>query len=297
MKTPSDYFDASTLEKAQELIEFVKSESPFTVKDANVSSQNLQYWIKQGLFPDKGDWAIRMDFSLFVWLRLLSELRTIGVGTKALEALYKTLFRPMDEYSLYAALAAEPQLVEDLGLPAKEKRELTTLLRSGEWKQTAKREKQLTFLLLLIAEAIAKRTFVSIAVFPSGEFVPLVDQTLHLADSDTQLRLKTQTHCVVSITQILSGIIGQERFSSILPQLQVFSDEETKLLEQVRSGEYDSIKIRFSNKRMDILELEKHEDVHQKLVDILSQNSFQSISISQQHGKISRITRSVKIKF
>ncbi len=297
MKSAAEFFDTATIEKAEQLTDFLESETPFTVKDAEVSSHNIHYWIKQGLFPDKGEsWAIKMNFLEFVWLRILSELRTLGAKDKTLSPLYTSLVKTIDNYALYKRLAANPIFIEQLQIPEPEKKKLRELVLSGKWEQQAKLEKEFSALLLLIAETIAKRSFVSIAVFPSGEYLPIVDSTMHLIPTETMFRLKTETHVVVSITKILTSVLGNERFTSIIPSLNYFPPDQLNLLELITSGEYDSIKIRFSNKRMDVIELEKHEDVHKRLVDILSENKFQSIAVSQQHGKISRIISTVKIK-
>jgi hypothetical protein len=297
MKKSFEFYEPKTYEKAIELAAFVLSEKPFTVRDANVASHNIHYWIKQGLFPSKGETAvIKMNFLEFVWLKILSEIRMAGLKAETLEGLFNDLVKPLDNYALYEKLAADSSFLDNLDLPALEKKKIKDLLKSGTWKNTAKNEIQFSPLHLLIAEAISKRTFVSIAIFLFGGYAPLVDDTLHLLPKNTAHRLKTETHLVISITKILSEFLGDERFYSIASNLDFFTAEEIKLLELIRSKKYDSIKIRFSEKRMDVIELEKSIDVHKKIVDILAENNFQSISISQQHGKVSRILHTVKMK-
>lgn len=75
------------------------------------------------------------------------------------------------------------------------------------------------------------------------------------------------------------------------------SESELKILEFLRSGEFESIKIRFVNKRINHIELEKFEDVKKRIVNILNQNRFQNIDIRQQDGRVCRITTKIKIKF
>ena len=292
------FFDADTYKKAEELAAFVIAETPFTVRDADVASHNIHYWIKQGLFPNKGErGTIKMNFVEFVWLKILSEIRIAGLPSDSLQELFNQLVKPLDNYALYQKLSANLSFIDnELLLPEHEKEKLKEYIRSGKWKNSEINDWKFSPLLLLIAEAISKRTFVCIAVYINGGYAPLVDDTLHLLPSISIRRLKTETHLVVSITNILSKFLGDRRFQSIIPNLHYFSAEEIKVLELIRSKKYDSIKIRFSNKRMDFIELEKHESVHKKIVDILSENSFQSIEISTQHGKISRIVNSVKMK-
>jgi hypothetical protein len=298
MKTLSDFFDADTFKKAEELAVFVLTETPFKIKDTDIARYNIHHWTKQGLFPDKGEvGVIRMNFLEYVWLKVLAEIRAAGLPAQSLKDLYKELVKPMDNYGLYAKMAADPSFIDkEVILPEPEKIKIKEYLRSGQWKTDSMNQTQFSPLLLIIAEAISKRTFVSIAVFLHGGYAALVDDTMHLHSSYTIKRLKTETHLVISITNILSSFLGDERFQSIVPNLNFFNAAEIKLLEQIRSGKYDSIKIRFSKKKIDLLELEKHEDVHKKVVDIISENNFQSIEVCTQHGKISRIVNTVKMK-
>jgi hypothetical protein len=297
MKPLSHFFDTETYAKAEELAEFLTTETPFRVKDAEVGSANLYYWIKQGLFPDKGDVSvIKMNFVEFVWLKILSEIRMAGLKAETIKGLYSELVEPLDNKALYQKLVANPSFIDELQISDDEKKQIKQILKSGKWKSQAELETKFSPLLLLIAEAISKRSFVSIAIFLFGGYVPLVDNSLHLLSKETLRRLKTETHLIISITNILSEFLGDEHFNSIIPQLGYFSSDEMILLEKIRSGEYDSVRVRFSGKHMDYIELEKQENVHRKIVEILSENNFQSISISQQHGKISRIIHTVKIK-
>lgn len=296
MKTLTDFFDKATYQKAEQLSVFLLNEKPFTVKDAGMRNSEVQFWIRQGLFPDSENWNVSLSFVQFVWLRILSELRELGTPVQPLEALYRGLVEPISNYSLYEQLSEHPGLIENMSLPEDEINNLKTYLQSGNWKKKVGDMPDYSPLHLLIAEAIVKRCFVNIAVFSKGDFLPVIDDSFEMLPVASQRRFKTQTHITVSITNILSSMLGDERFAAIVPKLGHFTDEEMKLLEQVRSGNYDAIKIRFSNKKMDLIEMEKSQDVHRRLVDILSENQFQSISLQTHNGKVTRITNTVKIK-
>jgi DNA-binding transcriptional MerR regulator len=294
----SSAFDEETYRKAEELAIFVATETPFTVKDADVERHNIHHWIQLGLFPQKGEnKKIRMNFLEFVWLKILKEIRSVGLSSDALKKLYRQLYKPLENYTIYKKISRNLSFIDDeLQIPESEKEKIKEMFRSGKWEQEAKTQTRFAPLLVLIAEAIQKRTFVSIAVYLDGSYSFLVDDSLHLLPSLSIRRLKTETHLVVSITNILSHFLGDKRFQSLVPNLSYFSAQEIKVLELIRSRKYDSIKIKFSNKKMDFIELGKHENTHRKIVDILSENNFQSIEISTQHGKISRITNTVKVK-
>ena len=85
-------------------------------------------------------------------------------------------------------------------------------------------------------------------------------------------------------------------YSSFMREL-LFPLEEQKLLEMIRSGEYDSIEINFKDKKMKTLLLSKTQDANKKLNEILSEGDFQDIILKTHKGKVAAIKNTVKINF
>jgi hypothetical protein len=72
---------------------------------------------------------------------------------------------------------------------------------------------------------------------------------------------------------------------------------ENKLLDIVRSGDYDKVIIEFKEKRMHTLVLNKVQRIGRKFVDLLKENPFQKITIKSHRGKVARVETSTKIMF
>jgi RecB family endonuclease NucS len=71
---------------------------------------------------------------------------------------------------------------------------------------------------------------------------------------------------------------------------------ENKLLNIVRSGDYDKVTIEFKEKRMHTLILSKVQSMGKKFVDLLKENPFQKIIVKSHRGKVARVETSTKIK-
>lgn len=295
MKGAEEFFDTATLDKAEQLTEFIEKETPFRYSDiTDIPESVIRLWRQLGICNHKE--SNRLDLVEYVWLNVLAELHRYRLPWAELQQLYLSLARPIDDHSLYVRLSTNPELMEELQLPPSIKNELQLAVQKKEWHTVVKPEAKCSPLMLLVAEAIAKRIPVSIAVFGGGGYLPVVDGSKYLLEGKAQRQLKTHTHIQISITNILSFILGEERFNEVLPQLNMFTTDELNLLALIRSGNYESIKINFQNSRMDLLELEKREDVHKRIVDVLAENQFQSISITQHSGKICKVIRTVKVK-
>lgn len=74
------------------------------------------------------------------------------------------------------------------------------------------------------------------------------------------------------------------------------SDDELQLLYFIRSGDFESIKIRIKNGEVLLIEAEEKIDVSQRIVDIIKKGAFQDIEIKTQLGKIVSIKSTEKIK-
>ena len=71
---------------------------------------------------------------------------------------------------------------------------------------------------------------------------------------------------------------------------------ENKLLNIVRSGDYDKVTIEFKEKRMHTLVLNKVQRISKKFVDLLKEHPFQKIIVKSHQGKVARVETSTKIK-
>ncbi|TND08266.1 MAG: Uncharacterized protein FD123_2408 [Bacteroidetes bacterium] len=293
----SQFFDIDTHEKAKQLQEFLIEEQPFSIGDSKVPSNNLQNYFKYGLInPPSGNKVhYRFNFIELIWLNMVADLRDIGVPIDTLRLLNKELNTSISEKKLYRFLKDNPHLIDSLPISAKEKAKIKKEAQSKDWSKE-KGKNSFTFLQLLIAHAIVHRELVCIAVFLNGTFAPLIDAIYSPENKELLYHLKTQIYYNVPVSGYMQSVIGENRFESMLPRIGLFTDKELKLLEIVRSGEYQSVTVRFKNDKMNVIEMEKSVDVHRRLIDIISESPFAHISVHTQHYKPAQVKHTTKVK-
>lgn len=76
----------------------------------------------------------------------------------------------------------------------------------------------------------------------------------------------------------------------------ILEEKEIKIINSVRAGNYESIKIKFQNGKVDLLEKTEDIDAKKKIVDIKKEYKFQSINTEQEGGKTVSIKRTSKEK-
>lgn len=72
---------------------------------------------------------------------------------------------------------------------------------------------------------------------------------------------------------------------------------ETELLNLIRSGDYDKIVVILKNKKMYSLALVKEQNTKKKIVELLKESAFQEIAVKSHNGKITRLQNTVKVLF
>src|SRR2546423_1589408 len=99
IKLPLDsHFGQTSFNNCFELGYFF-SQDIFSPKDLGVSYTNINYWDKQGILSSnrKGKTAWRnFNFLDYVWLRVIDELRDLGVPTWLIKEAKDIYFEPME---------------------------------------------------------------------------------------------------------------------------------------------------------------------------------------------------------
>ncbi len=299
--TLARFFDNKTTQKAKELLSLLTEDYTLSSSDLDISPQLLKEWIRSGLIvPIDHDPTIRkrhkFTFENFIWLRLVQQLRGFGLNVAAIVTLRQSITHSETEFSIFEKLEKLPSFIDKLDIDKREAENLKHYINAGEWKKHKHGEKTISIFQLLIAEAIQKKQFVSLAVFIDGSFLPLPEDGLNQLDKNEIRKLNTSTHLKISITGLLADILGEKRFSQIATALKYYSLEEQQILTLIQSKKYKSITVKFSNKKIDCVELIREVDTQKKIVDILAESNYQSISIVKHNGEIVKIQNTVKIK-
>ena len=296
-KLPLDpFFGTKDFVKSVEL-QMLLSKEIFSPKDLGVTYTNITYWDKQGILSSQreGDAQWRnFSFIDYAWLKVIGELRDMGMPTKLIKEAKESLFEPVDVKPLYKEFKKQiPEMRKTMSsLTKAEKDEAIDLMLAGEKKG---KEKGFTYFYFTLLQSILLKEPVSILIFKDGGVTTWYENKSSSYDKETFEEKLYGTYVSVSISKIIKDFLVDERSVFLLPKLQLLQPNEIRLLELINSGSYDNITINFRDKKMKNLELKKTQDTKKKVVDILTEGAYQDIVIKSHKGMVTHIQNTVKL--
>ena len=290
------FFGTKDFVKSVEL-QMLLSKELFTPKDLDVTYTNITYWDKQGILSSQreGDAQWRnFSFIDYAWLKVIGELRDMGMPTKLIKEAKESLFEPVDVKPLYKEFKKQiPEMRKTMSsLTEAEKDEAIDLMLVGEKKG---KEKGFTYFYFTLLQSILLKEPVSLIIFKDGGFITWFENKLSSYDKETFEEKLYGTYVSVSISKIIKDFLVDGRSVFLLPKLQLLQPNEIRLLELINSGSYDNININFRDKKMKNLELKKTQDTKKKVVDILTEGAYQDIIIKSHKGMVTHIQNTVKL--
>jgi len=140
-------------------------------------------------------------------------------------------------------------------------------------------------------------TPVYLVVFESGacEFALRLELEAHQAFFAEYL----PSYLVIDINKIIrkvpvwKNIEVKQHYS---PELMGIRKDEMAVLIAIRKGNFESVRIRFKNGKVDLVEGDENVDVQKRVMDILREGNYQDISVRQEDGKVVSVKRTLKQK-
>lgn len=274
------------------------NEEVFTLKDVGIHKRVIGHWDKEGILlsqrEDLSKWR-KYSFIDYVWLRMVAELREIGVSLDIIRKAKENLFKITRDKEIYQKLKDSPDKLNNIP-DEKARNEMIAFLNSKEFEDM---DEEVGFpeFFNLIFHTILTKELISVKLFTDGHFLPLYGTSYEFYTKESLERIIYGTHITISISKIIKEFLLSEESIYVLPKLKILGLNELKLLEIVNSGEYESVSINFKNKKMKSLQLVKEQDVKRKIVDILTENSYQDIVIKTHEGVVTRIQNIQKMIF
>lgn len=141
-----------------------------------------------------------------------------------------------------------------------------------------------------VSMALVMKRPVSIIVFEDG-FTEIAQKTE--IDNSEMIGILGEDHLKISVNDALQGIFTKEDLKPILTL--PYSKEESEIIELIRSGKYESVKVKFKNGKIQIFEAT--EEVEERIINILKEHKYQNIELKQQAGRVVSIKRTFRKKF
>jgi DNA-binding transcriptional MerR regulator len=275
----------------------------FIGTDTGLPYRTLNHWENEGLYESQREenqrWR-RFSFVEFVWIRMIDQMRTIGLKIDTIRQLKTELLTPTPLSELWVLMYTLGDMQKVLGgkLTDADQADFKAFFTKvfSEPKE-GESEEFVTLLQLLIAHVIVKRCPIILVVFPDETFFWLEEHTEFVIPPEYKNRLSFEPHVRISITGIIKEFLIGDLAIERIDNLGILDGNETFLLQQIHSGDYESIKINFRDQKMDSLELTKSVETTKRIVDILAEADYQDIAIIQHKGRITRFENTVKHRF
>ncbi len=294
------YIGERRYDKILELSERLMQKS-FIGTDTGVPYRSINHWENSGLIEnDRGEarsWR-RFSFVEFIWIRMIDEMRRVGLPMDTIKAVKQSLFQPasivdLDIHlrSIYQARGAA-NVYHEAGREAMEK-DMQGRFDGGF------EEQQLdgNWLQHLILSSIVKRCPVILVVFTDGTPFAIHEEPGYFIFPEHMDRLSFETHVRIPITGIIKEFLRGGLAIERMGDLQILEPNEQTVLRIIHSGQYDSVTVNFKDKKMKSMELRQSQEVTRKIVDVLAAGKYQDISIVQHEGQITKIENTLKFKF
>lgn len=290
------YFGMDTIKATTSLYKNL-TQKIFTVQDTGLSYQIVKFWDAQELLlteKEGGKWR-KFSFLDYLWLKTLDELRLLGMPVKILKEIKEGLFNTLSLADLFHAYAINSDLIESINLSSEEKEELKKIGQTKKYEQG--QDLGFSYFLLLLTESISRKAPVSILVFSDGSWLPWIESRAQAYNKGAIEKKTFQTHVVVSLSNLLKSFLCDDKSLFVLPKLNILETPEIRILEIISSGDFQTVTVNFKNKKIKSVQMTKEQDVKKHVVDILSENAYQDITIKTHKGLITKIENTTKIVF
>ena len=288
------YFGAKNLLKAIELSEYIAEVGVFDVRNTGVTYKTVNHWDSQNLLVSRrtkeSKWR-KFSFVDFVWLKIVEQLRGIGISIPLLQKVKQEIFHEITTDEIYKIFKEDTRLINQLP-EGGQKDQLKAYLGSGK---SLNSTASATVLQFLICETIFDKVPISLVVFNDGNWYPWYVDRPSLYSAEEQHSMTYYTHVTVSITEVIKDFLSSDQSAFLLPKLHILSATETKLLEIIHSGEYESVTIHFKDQSAKSVEMIKAQHVKRRIVDILSEGDYQEIIIKSHQGMVTSIKNKIKM--
>ena len=283
------------------------NERVFLKTELDVVYSDLVNWERSNLLniggnSDKGDWK-RLNYFEYIWVKIIQELRVFGFSYEEIDNYKSQLMIKPNIKEIIEASKIDFQSVE-------EQFDAITLNNLKSIEDNDNNEKLdlgISYVELMISRIIGSGEKWSILFFKDipGFYFPLSIETLKGFDkiekTDIPEELLSKTYLSISLTDIIANFLVDGKNAFEKKTISILTKNEYNLLKHIRKGygKIKSIKIRFKDKEMELLEVTSIKKVKMegRLLDYIKKGEYQSISIDTVDGEIVNFENTQKIKF
>lgn len=285
---------------------FKLKERMFLKTEIDIVYSDLVNWERFNLLniggdSQKGDWK-KLNYFEYIWVKIIQELRTFGFSYEEIES-YKSEL--MSQPNLGEIIKAGKMDIDNLEeqLGAKTVNDLHYIANAGFDESTDVGVSEFELMIVRIIGTGEKWSLLFFKDIP-GFYFPLAIETLKAFEkndnSEIPEELLSKTFLSISLSDIISKFLIDGENSFQKTTISILTKNEHGLLKQIRKGygKIKSIKIRFKNDQMEMIEVTsvKKVKLESRLIEYIKKGDYQTITIDTVDGKIVNFENTQKIK-
>lgn len=232
------------------------------IREVGIDMAQIAYWRREGLLPfiAKGKWA-KVSFVEAIWLQVLDSVRSLGVSTETMKNLnYYFVERAAEDHVPRKTLEYHKAILEKrkaLGTLTAynhyQLHQMNALLKNEAVLEMHKAD--VNYFSNLLTESVLSKSEASILIFADGTVAELLFGTLRTfpkKDIDT-----TAPHIRLSMNHYLSQFITSEEMSEFLLSARLYTEDEARVLREVRTKNVREIVITLAGNKVQRIESTK----------------------------------------
>jgi DNA-binding transcriptional MerR regulator len=285
IKFPLDeFFDTKSIDKAIELRTKVSAQR-FYVKDLEIKYRVINHWDSEGLIhctrnAEGGD--RKFSFADYVWIKVVEELRSFGVPIPTIKTIRDEIYEQLPLKEFYSWMAEDPSILDQHSHP--DIGELKEFIKSKEYETADYSDFDFLLLYILLSMTIMSREAVSLIVFKDGEWFPYIPSGKKNYPDELLNKMKYSSHISICLLDIIFRFLSSDLAEKALKDLNLLSEKERQLLEEVNSNKFKTVKVSFRSKSQEPLEIKKGKRAKSQIIDILRNKEYRDFFITDNKG-------------
>lgn len=266
-------------------------EPRFVISQLGITARDASYWDKQGILPELRGKGSRRKYDLIqsVWIRLIPQMRKLGIGTATIKLLKDSVF---DSSTSFEVALKNEAVVEQLKKLMREKLDEDAIekLLSSESIKNASRNMSFNLFKYGLMMVILFKKNISLLVTEKGYFTLYsLERHNELMGNDPVFKqILNSPHFSISLSDAYADLVKSWKEEPFFEQITIVSDGELKILNALKEPELKSVTIKFKDGELDLIEKVKESDVDlgSRFMDVICKNGYQTVTIKTRAGKI-----------
>ena len=279
----------------------IHSDKLFSLKDTGIDSKIFHVWKAKGLvdFIERGKWA-RLNLIDYLWLQVLETMRKFGCSVKCMKEIYDELFTKAFKENL---AAKNLKSYRDYYTNLKKLRTLTSdeseVLDIIEYLDrnpilNMQFRNTVSYFSKLVSDCLKYKADAGLIIFEDGSFKTFSDSL------GEETGVNAKPHIYIPLANYILEFIGEEDKQDFLIRTGLLSEDEYRVIREIRNKNVKSITITFEEKEHKVEKIECNKkgtingDDAKKVMSLLGLKNYSGIELNTRDGKTLSFTHTEK---